>query len=156
MQFTIPQFIDIEDKIIGPVSTKQFIIFIIGTVLLFVFYKLLPFALFIPVAIFILILVGLFGFLRINGQPFNAFLLNFIQTMSHPRLMIWRKDQHPELVRDVAEDVVAEHPTPRKALASASRLSQLSLVVDTGGAYQEEDWDMSESDFLDQTKRGVE
>ena len=32
--FTVPQFIDVEDKIIGPITTRQFIICLVGLGLL--------------------------------------------------------------------------------------------------------------------------
>jgi hypothetical protein len=55
MQFKVPQFIDVEDKLFGPFSFKQFAYMAGGAGLIFILYKLLPFwisiFLIIPVAI---------------------------------------------------------------------------------------------------------
>ena len=77
-QFVVPQFIDVEDKIIGPVTTRQFVILLTAALIIFVAYKLADTALFI----FLLCLVGGFAlilaFVKINGQPFHYFLLNHL------------------------------------------------------------------------------
>jgi len=150
MQFTIPQFIDIEDKIIGPVSSRQFVIFLAGIGLLFGGFKLLPFVLFIFYGLGIIAMIALFGFVKINGQPFHSFLLNFIEAITQPRLKVWKKDPWMPTVAAVEEAPV--EAIAKKGPVSASRLSQLSLVVDTGGAYHEDDWDIHESDFLKEPK----
>ena len=46
-QFVIPQFIDVEDKIIGPITVRQFIIMLAGGGLVFISYKLSDFTLFL-------------------------------------------------------------------------------------------------------------
>ena len=46
-QFTVPQFIDVEDKVIGPITVRQFIIMLAGFLAIAICYKLLDFAAFI-------------------------------------------------------------------------------------------------------------
>ena len=79
-QFVVPQFIDVEDKIIGPVTTRQFLILLVGGLMLFIAYKLADTGLFV----ILLIIIGGFSlvlaFVKINGQAFHYFLLNIIQT----------------------------------------------------------------------------
>ena len=43
MQFQVPQFIEIEDKIFGPLTFKQFIYLAGGGGLCFLLYTILPF-----------------------------------------------------------------------------------------------------------------
>ena len=43
MQYQLPQFIDIEDKIVGPLTFKQFIYIAGGAGICFIAYRLLPF-----------------------------------------------------------------------------------------------------------------
>ena len=43
-QFTVPQFIDVEDKIIGPITTRQFVIMLAGFTLIGISYKLFDFS----------------------------------------------------------------------------------------------------------------
>ena len=45
-QFLVPQFIDVEDKIIGPITTRQFVEVLIGVLITFISYKILAFVYF--------------------------------------------------------------------------------------------------------------
>lgn len=134
-QFTVPQFIDVEDKIIGPVTVRQFIIMIVAGFFLFLEYKLSDFALFILLAVPTILLFATLAFVRINGMPFHYFILNFIQTFKKPKVRIWARSD--EVFHEHQQSKTTEtRVIPTKAPATRSRLSELSLVVDTGGAYQ--------------------
>ncbi len=139
MQFVVPQFIDVETKIIGPVTPKQFIILIVTAGLIFVCYKLADFTLFIIEAVVLLGLGVVLAFVKINSQPVYYFLLNLIQVFKKPSLRVWQKEVIPVLVekakkkkKGVAEPIVSRRPL------SLSKLSQVALLVDTGGRYEEE------------------
>jgi hypothetical protein len=141
MQFVVPQFIDVEDKVLGPLSVRQFITLLIGAGSIFVLFKLLPFFTFVLAAIFVLILVFVFAFVKINGRPFHFFLLSLVQTYRRPQLKIWKKDAERYLVkkeREAKKDRGAYVPQTKGSITS-SRLAQLTLVVDTGGTYELEE-----------------
>ncbi len=143
MQFVVPQFIDVEDKIIGPISTRQFIIMLAGGLLMFVEYKSTDFSLFIAEGLITLALVLVLGFIKVNGQPFHYFLLNLIQTFKRPKLKLWDKELTEKELRilyrhETKEKKKEEAIAPLKPPPSGSRLSELSLIVDTGGAYKGE------------------
>ncbi|MCX6781649.1 MAG: PrgI family protein [Candidatus Magasanikbacteria bacterium] len=140
-QFVVPQFIDVEDKIFGPITARQFVILLVAGLVLFVTFKLADFALFI----FLTAVIGggslIIAFVKINGQAFHYFLLNIVQTLRRPALRIWNKIYNTgEIKRLQAEGVVtipeAAKPIPR---LSYSRIRDLSLTVNTGGYYQAED-----------------
>lgn len=139
MQFVVPQFIDVEDKILGPLSVRQFIILIIGTGLIFAAYRFADFSLFVAEAITILCLTMAFAFLRVNGRPFHFFLVNLFQTLRKPKLRVWRRVISRDDLR-----LPKVTPPPKQQLApkpplTASRLTELSLIVDTGGVYKQEE-----------------
>ena len=75
-QFVVPQFIDVEDKIIGPITTRQFITMLFGAVIIFVLYRILSFGFFLLFGLTIAGATIAFAFVRMNGQPFHLFLLN--------------------------------------------------------------------------------
>ncbi|MDO8592913.1 MAG: PrgI family protein [bacterium] len=138
-QFIVPQFIDVEDKIIGPVTTRQFVIMLGGFLIIGVAYKLFDFSLFLAFAIMMLAITGTFAFLRINGRPFHFFVLNLLQTFKRPKLRIWSHTL-TELADDfsaVNNQLAAAPASPEKHY-TASRLAELSLIVDTKGAYRGE------------------
>lgn len=144
MQFVVPQFIDVEDKIIGALSVRQFLTFLVGGALIFgnyqlVYKLLLPnFWFFAISSIFIFFVTGTFAFVKINGRTFHYFLLSFLVTMQKPQLRVWNKRlSKSELVKK--EEIVEIPATvPVKAPITAHKLTELSLIVDTGGAYREE------------------
>lgn len=144
-QFTVPQFIDVENKIIGPITTRQFVIMLIAVIIAAAGYKIFDFSAFVALSIFLLIFVAMFGFAKINGRPFYLFVLNVIQTSKKTRLRVWNNTYIEasaiEEKGDVKKDIDIA-PPPAKHYTS-SRLNELSLVVDTGGAFQGDDLDAS-------------
>lgn len=137
-QFVVPQFLDVESKIIGPITARQFLIMLGVLLVEFIIYRLflnilVVLALGVPV-----LAVGLaFSFAKVNGQPFHFIVLNFIQTFRKPHLRIWDKTLSDSDIRmflqNIEEEVVA--PPVRKAPLERSRLNELTLVVNTGGVY---------------------
>ena len=142
-QFTVPQFIDTEDKIIGPITTRQFVIITVGGLLVFLEYKTADFTLFLLEGIISLVFIAAFAFLKVNGMPFHYFLLNLMQTLVRPKTRVWRKEvTDAELQAAIHAPVIVSQGVPTAAAhppVSKSRLQQLSLEVDTGGAYKVEE-----------------
>lgn len=140
-QFVVPQFIDAEDKIFGPITARQFIILMIAGLIDFALFKLLSFVTFLIVGIPIIIVAGVFAFTKINGQSFHYFVLNLIQTFKRPRLRVWDKGYTDSELRALMKEEPAPPPppSPRKAPVSSSRLNELTLVVNTGGVYKPEE-----------------
>lgn len=140
-QFVVPQFIDAEDKIFGPVTARQFIIMMIGFLLCFLFFKLLTFVWFLVLGIPVFCVSVIFAFLRINGQPFHYFVLNAIQTLQKPRLRIWDKTRTDSELKEYIKTkaVPPSEAFIKKQFTSTSRLQEISLVVNTGGIYKPED-----------------
>lgn len=140
-QVTVPQFLDVEDQIIGPISVRQFIEMLIGAMIIFIFYKLFDFSLFIVTGVPTFMITVVFAFAKINGQSFHLFLLNFIATLKSPKLKIWKKviSEHDvkAAAKMVGEQATVKVLTPRRPISAAS-LSELSLIVDTGGVYRGE------------------
>ena len=91
MQFNVPKFIDTEDKIIGPLTIKQFLYLAGGVILLFMLWFFLKLGPFIAIAIPIGLLCGALAFYKVNGRPFISFLGSWIKYLRKPRLYLWRK-----------------------------------------------------------------
>ncbi len=139
-QFIVPQFIDIESKILGPITVRQFIISLIGGFFIVISYKLFDTGLFVLSFIFISAIVIVFGFIKVNGVRFHIFLGNFITSVIRPNIRVWRPgvyDQDDALsdinVFDKTES--SSKPDSQKKLTK-TRLQELALIVDTGGMYK--------------------
>jgi hypothetical protein len=92
MRFEVPQFIDIEDKIFGPLTFKQFIYIAGGGGLCFAVYKLLPIYFAIPLMLGLAVLAWALAFYRLNNQPFINILQAFIVFQVKGKKYIWKKE----------------------------------------------------------------
>jgi len=157
-QFVVPQFIDVESKIIGPISVRQFIMLLATGIVIYINYELFSrvnFWYFAISSLFIFAFGGTLAFLRINGRPFHYFLLNLFNTFKEPRLRVWNKEFTKIDFKKKKERPVGSKVIPLKKPLSSSRLAKLSLIVDTGGAYKEEDFFNNNHD-IDYIKRNEE
>jgi hypothetical protein len=141
-QFIVPQFIDVEDKILGPISVRQFIIFLVSGGAIVGAYQLLfklanqPFA-FLFSAIGIFLIAILFAFIRVNGRPFHLFVLSLLQSVKNPRMRLWNNVINERL--QYRREPPPPPPLPTKAPLQETTLAKLALLVDTGGAFHDED-----------------
>lgn len=91
MKYQTPQFIDIEDKLFGPFTVKQFVYLAGGAGLSFLLYRFLP----LFIAIFAIAPVaGLalaLAFWKINGKPFVFVLESAVRYYFSEKLYLWRK-----------------------------------------------------------------
>jgi len=139
-QYLVPQFIDVEDKIIGPITTRQFVQMLIAILFAFILYKALAFLYFIFFGIIEIGLMSVLAFARVNGRPIHFFLLNFLQTSKRPKLRVWNRESFVRNVQYVPSDL-KEKPTDyvKRDPVSGSRLRDLTLVINTGGVYESEE-----------------
>ena len=139
-QFVVPQFIDVEDKIIGPVTTRQFGILMIDALLMFIMYKLLSLWYAVAVDAILLIAGIVLAFVRVNGQPFHYFLLNVVQTWRRAGIRVWNKEMSDAEIIALSKVDLPPPPPPKpyKEAPTTSRLSELALQVNTGGVYNPE------------------
>jgi len=138
MQYKVPQNVDIEDRVIGPLSLRQFMIILVGAgiilVLNFIFVGLLrPF--FWMLALFIgASSVGI-AFAKYGSQNFEDFLLSVSRTLSRPRQRVWKKhEETPQVVKKETKPVEKKTEAKKKTLLEAhDDLSRLAELVDSGG-----------------------
>ena len=140
-QFVVPQFIDVEDKIIGPITVKQFIMGVVAGLFFFLAYKFADTALFIIEALLILGIYILLAFVKFNGRPFYMFSLSVLRSILRPSLRAWMKGSAPNPIQISKKEASSDSGPiiPHKARPGASTLSSLSLLVDTGGKYRPEE-----------------
>lgn len=143
-QFVVPQNIDSEPKLLGPITPRQFLIIFAAVLLCALLKVLLSFALFIAASIPIAIIALVIAFVKINGQSFHYFILNIIQTLKKPKVRVWQKNLSDDYLRQFTQKEVKkeEEKFVRKEFIGKSRLNELSLIVNTGGAYQPESDDI--------------
>lgn len=129
MRFEVPQFIEVEDKIVGPLTWRQFVYIAGGGGLLVVLYFSLPFILFVLIGGPIGALAGFLAFHRVNNRPFSIFLESVFRFVTRGRLYLWRKEQEQSIIEHNNTEV-KQTPTAgdRSRLASlAEKLEFYSL-----------------------------
>ncbi|MEK7178714.1 MAG: PrgI family protein [Patescibacteria group bacterium] len=96
MRFQVPQFIEVEDKIFGPLTFKQFVYIVGGAGVSFIIFRALPlfFALLLiaPIMGFSLAL----AFYKINDRPFVNILESAFNYLLKGKLYLWRKEERLE------------------------------------------------------------
>src|SRR3989338_1275104 len=90
-QFQVPQFIDVEDKILGPITMRQFFIMLIPMGAGILLYFLLKFWLVVIILIPVTIGSAIFAFYRPYGMRFSRFFGAFLAFQMRPRMYIWRR-----------------------------------------------------------------
>lgn len=119
MQYQTPQFIEIEDKIFGPLTLRQFIYLAGAGGLSLAFFTLLPIWLAIICSLPIVIFALALAFYQINGRPFIEALEHAFKYQLGAKLYLWKQRE--------AEASAPSTPTPKIPLTTAPKLSQSKL-----------------------------
>jgi len=127
MNFQVPQFIEIEDKIFGPLTFKQFIYIAGSGGLAFIVYAFLPLFLAIVPMIAIISLGFALAFYQVNNRPFILIVESFLKYLAGHKLYIWKKST-PSQNKKVNQENIPDGPTIPKL--SSSRLKDLSWSLD--------------------------
>ena len=132
MQFKVPQFLDIEDKIFGPFTFREFIYLAGAAGLCFVFYKWLGLLVGIVPMLLIAGFALLLTFYRPNNKPLIFMLEAGFKYFTQNKLYIWKKSKKPitnEQLRITNEDKNTTRQEYGNRL-SGSRLRDLAWSLD--------------------------
>ncbi len=132
MQFQVPQFIEVEDKIFGPLTFKQFIYVAGGAGLSYLVWRVLPFYLAAP---FIMGAIGLgvaLAFLQYNGRPFILAVEYAFYFLVRSKLYLWNNERR-ERNKKIAQAKKAEDRGANPIYVphlSQSKLHELAWSLD--------------------------
>jgi hypothetical protein len=132
MEFTVPQFIEREAKIVGPFTFKQFIfVGSAGALCLFLFF-IVSIQVFILMAIFILGLAFSLAFLKIEKIPLPIFIKNMFAFLFKPKIYLWKKKiTIPKVIAEVETPEKEEEGRSPLRAGKQSRLEQLFTRLET-------------------------
>ncbi len=108
MQFQVPQFIDVEDKIFGPFTFKQFVYILGGGGLAFIAIRFIPSPFNFPIALLAGALGAAFAFVQIHKKPLIYFVEAAFWYMVHSKLYIWKKRKTKKKSDDI-DDLLPSH-----------------------------------------------
>jgi len=129
----VPQRIDMEDRVIGPLTLTQFFYILFGGLFLYLlnswtagsplrilYYILLPIVASLSVAL---------AFVKIQERPFIFFLGSLVRYIQRPRRRVWLKGQNQKMTKIVDRADDSKKERPRKELDLA-RVRDIARVVD--------------------------
>lgn len=90
MQFQVPQFVEVEDKIVGPLTLKQFL-YIGAAVGLSMLLFVVQLWLWIILSVFIIGGGAALALIKINGQPVVKVIMSAIGFYWHPQTYVWQE-----------------------------------------------------------------
>ncbi len=93
MRFEVPQFIEIEDKIFGPLTWRQFLYLGGGVGMGTVLFFTTPFIIFLIFGLPLALLAGALAFYPVNSRPFSYFLEAIINYVRGHKLYLWKRKE---------------------------------------------------------------
>ncbi len=93
MRFQVPQFTDVEDKIIGPLTFKQFLYLGGAAGMVVVLFTFLPKFLAVFFALPVAALGGLLAFYKVNNQSFIRIVESFVKYQITSKLYLWKHEE---------------------------------------------------------------
>lgn len=135
MEYQVPQFLEVEGKIFGPFTLKQFIYLAGGIGICVIAFAYLPMIGFLIVALPVGALSGALAFYRVNNKPFVEIVEAQVSYLFGGKLYVWRKeDKAPE----APKAVVAPEEARQKLGLSSSKIRDLAWSLDIKDRTQEE------------------
>jgi hypothetical protein len=117
MRFQVPQFIEAEDKLVGPLTLRQFAYIAVGIIIAFLLFFVLTFWFWVVLVSMIGAISVSLAFVTFNGRPLAVILLFALKYYWSPRLFLWRKEEYEVGYRPT--------PTQQERLKAGSRLCAL-------------------------------
>jgi len=128
MIFSVPQFIDIEDKIVGPLTAKQLGWLAAGAVILLFCYGLFDQSAFVISAIIVGLIFGSLAFYRPYNQPLIKFIISSVMFATRPKRYLWHRTTE-KIQRDTVKQVSI--PVIEKKRFDSQRVADVSKLLDT-------------------------
>ncbi len=131
MQHTVPKFIDVEDKVIGPLTLRQFAFLATGIGVFILLAYLVSVVLAFLIGLPILILSSAFAFYKPYGRSFSTYFSSILQFFIQPKFYLFKRvPQTPKIKRGIKP--VSKKKRVAKKITQ-SRLKKLAWILDTGG-----------------------
>lgn len=128
MRYQIPQFIEMEDKVIGPFTLRQFIYLIAVPAICYVlhFFVRMPYvilvgAIFFPIALML-------AFFKVNGRPFSQVLTGLFKFVSKPQIYVWKRK--PVIVEKKKEAPLQEGQHKKIKTSQKPNFKKIAKMLD--------------------------
>lgn len=128
MLFNVPQYIDVEDKVAGPLTAKQLLWMIGMGAVLMVLWGMFESGTFYALAVPVVCAFVALAFYRPYNQPLIVFIGSAILFIVRPKVYVWNRPARVE--PKVKEEKIEERPKTEAKNVTAEELSRLAKIVD--------------------------
>jgi hypothetical protein len=119
-QYQVPQFIEVEDKIFGPFTLRQFIYLAGGGGFCLLLFSLLPLYLTVLLGVPVMALAAGLAFFQINGRPLIYAMEHGFGYLFGSKLYLWQQ-------RKAGAPAQQQQPQATKVSATVPKLSESKL-----------------------------
>jgi hypothetical protein len=127
MKYQVPQFIEVEDRIFGQLTLKQFLYVAGGCAFGFIFWSFLPRILAILIGVPVVCFFFAMAFYKYNGRDFVYTVESAVKYFLTTKIYIWKKE--PKKPKQIAEDQ-KNHRQLALPKLSDSKLKELTWSLD--------------------------
>jgi len=127
MRYQVPQFTDVEDKIFGPLTLKQFVYLAGGAGIAFLLWRSLPLMVAIPLMFGVMVLAFSLAFVQVNNRPLIEVAEAAFMYLIRGKLYLWsaKHTKKKENKQEAPITSVSAVPT-----LSESKISDLAWSLD--------------------------
>jgi hypothetical protein len=130
MRYQLPQFIEMEDKLIGPFTLKQFLYLIVVPAFCWglhyfvrVPYVILVGVIFFPIAL-------LLAFYKPNGRPFIDAITGLLKYIRRPQIYVWKHT--PAIIKSTSQIKKRRKINKVSSNKKAKDFKKLAEILDKG------------------------
>ncbi len=126
MQYQVPQFIEVEDKIFGPLTFRQFVYLAGGGGACLLLYTLLPLWLAVPLMVPFVALAAALAFYKVNGRPFIIAMEHAFSYFIGSKLYLWKQREAKPQQSSAAQAAITSATSQLVPRLSESKLKDLA------------------------------
>jgi len=144
MQFQVPQFIEREAQVVGPLTFRQFAFLAAAGAVAFILYFLVPFIVFAAASVVLAGLGLVTAFVQVGGKSLPALFVDFLSFQMGGKIFYWKKKRvfasssslkTPQSLNDApvqptTQEAASQPPATQIALSKESKVGRLSTKIE--------------------------
>ena len=136
MLFSVPQYIDVEDKIAGPLTAKQFLWMLGMGAILIVLWNIFEQGVFFVIAVPVCLTFAALAFYKPQGVHLVTFIGYGLSFLLQPKIYVWRRMTDKENKRGKKKKEFKSQFYKKSSSVNAQDISALASALDSEGYKQ--------------------
>jgi hypothetical protein len=131
MRFTVPQFIERESRIVGPLTFRQFVFVGTAGAICAILYFTVSVSVFLIACLFLVGGAVALAFLTVEGRRLDVLLKHFFYFTLKPKIYIWKRIEMPiRILREKSGKTEEEKEELPLKIAEKSQLKKLRNLLE--------------------------